>query len=323
MKEYEDIFNIFFTHPTKSIRGDVIRMKELKINKDKIYDPSSSLYDTHVSFNQTLNFKTKRKNSKNKDQEKENINSNTTTKITNSTQNESKEKFKYYISTNKNSFIHINDPNFGTNDKDLMGLIELMNEPPLKINGYSKIIEEETRKVYKKQREGYDIILIKCYAKIPYNKDIIFEAISNLEIRKKWDNVFSELKVVNHNGENGAEILYMIIKSPVFFVSDRDFIQQRKVWKNFPTKNSHILHFISVETPECPISEKCVRAETVISGYYMQDDPENPGHSILGVLSQTDVKGYIPVYLVNKFAPKSTRNWIKNLYKGCKMVAGY
>ena len=31
-----------------------------------------------------------------------------------------------------------------------MGLVELMNEPPIKENGYSKIIEEETKKVYKK-----------------------------------------------------------------------------------------------------------------------------------------------------------------------------
>ena len=236
---------------------------------------------------------------------------------------QTKEKFKYYIHTDYNSFIYINDPNYGTNDKDLMGLVELMNEPPIKENGYSKTIEEETKKVYKKHREGYDIILIKCQAKLPYNKDVIFEAIANLEIRKKWDNVFSELKVINNNGENGAEILYMIIKSPVFFISDRDFIQQRKVWKNFPTDKSHMLHFISVETPECPVTKKYVRAETIISGYYIQDDPDKPGHSILGILSQTDIKGSIPIYLVNKFAPGSTKNWIKSLYKGCKIVAGY
>ena len=155
---------------------------------------------------------------------------------------------------------------------------------------------------------------------MPYSKDVVFEAISNLDIRKQWDSVFSELKVVNHEGENGAEILFMIIKSPVFFISNREFVQQRKMWKNFPSNKSHILHFISVENDECPPSKKNVRAETVISGYYMQDDPDNPEHSILGVLSQTDLKGNIPHVLVNKFAPKSSKNWVKSLLKGCEIV---
>ena len=66
--------------------------------------------------------------------------------------------------------------------------------------------------------------------------------------------------------------------------------------------------------------KKNVRAETVISGYYMQDDPEEPDSCILGVLSQTDLKGNIPHVLVNQFAPKSSKNWVKSLYKGCDIV---
>lgn len=64
--------------------------------------------------------------------------------------------------------------------------------------------------------KDYPVILIKCLAQIPYSKDVVFEAIANLEIRKKWDSVFSELRVVNHEGEKGAEILFMIVKSLYF-----------------------------------------------------------------------------------------------------------
>ena len=50
----------------------------------------------------------------------------------------------------------------------------------------------------------------------------------------------------------------------------------------------------------------------------MQDDPQEPGHSILGVLSQTDLKGNIPHFLVNKFAPKTEYNAIKlNIFFNC------
>ncbi len=193
-----------------------------------------------------------------------------------------------------------------------------MNEIPNKENGYTKVIDDKTAKIYKKHTEGCDVILVKCFAKIPYNKDIVFESIANLDIRKQWDSVFSDLRVVNHNGENGAEILYMVIKSPVFFVSDRDFIQQRKMWKNFPTNNSHVLHFIGKETPECPVNKKLVRGDTIISGYFISDDLENPGHSNLIILTQTDIKGNVPVFLVNKFAPRSSKSWVKSLINGCK-----
>ena len=226
--------------------------------------------------------------------------------------------YKFTIKTQSDSLIKFPGNEYKTDDKDLKTLVDLMNEKPTKEMGYSQVIDEKMAKIYKRHSEGTDVILIKCIAHIPFPKDIIFEAIANLDIRKSWDSVFSELKVVNHNGENGAEILYMIIKSPVFLVEDRDFVQQRKMWRNFPSQNSHILHFISVESADCPRKKKLTRAETIISGYYILDDPEREGESILGILSQTDIKGSIPVWLVNKFAPKSSKGWVKSLLKGCQ-----
>jgi hypothetical protein len=45
-----------------------------------------------------------------------------------------------------------------------------------------------------------------------FNKDEIFEAISNVNIRKDWDKVFSEFKIVESNEADGSEVLYMSIK---------------------------------------------------------------------------------------------------------------
>ena len=230
--------------------------------------------------------------------------------------------YKYHILTDKNSFIQLPDSNFGTNDKDLKTLIDLFNEKPTSDLGYSQEINEPDIKAYKKLEEGKDIVLIKSISNIPYNKDIIFEAIANLELRKKWDKSFEELKIVNNDGENGAEILYMIIKPPVFFITARELVQQRKIWKNFPTTNSHIMHFVSVDNPACPPNKKYVRAKTIISGYYIQDDPNKQGCSIVGSLSQTDVGGEIPVSIINKFAAKGSKDWVKNLKEGCKIVSG-
>ena len=304
---YSDCFNIYFSIP-KSIKGDDLGIREIKICKNKLYTPKTDKNNKLNTIKNQNSFKDSKSNSNNdKDEKSESI--------------KPQDTFKYTIYTTPNSFIYIPESlEYHTNDKDLKQLIDLMNEPMTKEFGYSNVVDDKTCKVFKRMVEGIPVILIKCVANIPYSKDIVFEAIANLDIRKQWDSVFSELRVVNYEGENGSEVLYMVVKSPVFIVTDREFVQQRKMWKNFPTTNSHILHFISLENPSCPLNKKYVRAETIISGYYMQDDPEIPGHSILGVLSQTDLKGNIPHFLVNKFAPKASRGWVKSLVKGCKIV---
>ena len=311
---YNKIFNNIEISIPKGIKGDINEVKDIKIGR--IYVPKTLRIKHNNGNDITKKIESKEKQPLIKKKSIDNV-----TDEINTQRPEIKEEFKYCISTKKNDLIYIPDnENYRTNDKDLKQLIDLLNEPTTKDFGYTNVINEKKCKVYKRLVEGIPVILIKALAHLPYSKDVVFEAIANLDIRKQWDSVFSELRVVNHNGENGAEILYMIIKSPVFVVKNRDFVQQRKIWRNFPTTKSHMLHFISIDTPDCPVNKKCIRAETVISGYYMQDDPEDPEHTLLGVLSQTDIKGDIPVFLVNKFAPKSSKSWITSLKKGCEIV---
>ena len=242
-------------------------------------------------------------------------------KINNSTLEEGKikkKKYKYHIRTNKRSLIKLPEEIYGTDDKELKQIIDVINEEPIEENGYQKVINESKTKIFKKVIPGYDVILIKTLCQIPFNKDIIYEAIANLEIRKKWDSSFSELKIINEKKDNkNVELLYMIIKSPSLITKDRDNVQQRKIWKNFPNNNSHILHFTSIDSPQFPKSKKYIRANTIISGYYIEDIPgENKSNLI--IVSQTDVGG--PNWLINKVAPKASKNWVNNLIKGCNMI---
>ena len=242
-------------------------------------------------------------------------------KINNSTLEEGKikkKKYKYHIRTNQRSLIKLPEEIYGTDDKELKQIIDVINEEPIEENGYQKVINESETKIFKKVIPGYDVILIKTLCQIPFNKDIIYEAIANLEIRKKWDLSFSELKIINEKKDNkNVELLYMIIKSPSLITKDRDNVQQRKIWKNFPNNNSHILHFTSIDSPQFPKSKKYIRANTIISGYYIEDIPgENKSNLI--IVSQTDVGG--PNWLINKVAPKASKNWVNNLIKGCNMI---
>lgn len=103
-------------------------------------------------------------------------------------------------------------------------------------------------------------------------------------------------------------------------MSDRDFVQKRKIWKEFPDKSSTILHFKSVDHKDCPIYKNVIRAETIISGYYIKTLSVNPPKTFLSIISQNDVKGKIPTYLVNKVSQTAPKDWVKSLLKGCEIV---
>lgn len=73
-------------------------------------------------------------------------------------------------------------------------------------------------------------------------------------------------------------------------VADREFVQQRKIWRNFPDEKSHCIHFKSVDHNDVPYKKKVVRAETIISGYYMSTMSIDPPKTRLISVSQTDIK---------------------------------
>lgn len=56
-------------------------------------------------------------------------------------------------------------------------------------------------------------ILIKANSIIDgFTKDEVFQAIADVKIRKEWDKVFSEFKIVDNNDNEGFEVLYMSLK---------------------------------------------------------------------------------------------------------------
>lgn len=97
-----------------------------------------------------------------------------------------------------------------TDDIDLKYLIDLLNEN-IKTN-WKSVMNLEHLKIYKKSVKGNPTILLKTYAEIRgYTKDEVFEAITDVSIRKEWDKIFSEFKVIENNKDEG-EYLYMSIK---------------------------------------------------------------------------------------------------------------
>lgn len=100
----------------------------------------------------------------------------------------------------------------------------------------------------------------------------------------------------------------------------RDLVQRRRIYHGFPDSTSKLIHFKSVESQKCPVNTTYVRAHTFISGYLIVKKETEPSKANVYVVSQTDIGGAIPKFLVNAVSVKAPKDWITNLNKGCEMV---
>lgn len=77
-------------------------------------------------------------------------------------------------------------------------------------------------------------------------KEIVFKALYDTEIRQQWDKLFHQFEVVEHHEDIMHTVLYYVIKAPIG-ISNRDFLQLRKVIHDFPKKGVTYMHFKSIE----------------------------------------------------------------------------
>lgn len=132
----------------------------------------------------------------------------------------------------------------------------------------------------------------------------------------EWDKVCKDFRLIEKN-EDGSEIIYMAIQPPISILSPKDFVQKRKVWKNFQDDDSILFYFKSVTHPSCPVNKKYIRAEAVLSGYYMKTISTSPERTLFYGIVHNDIKGNIPVWVTNHIAPKFPKEWINALKNGC------
>jgi hypothetical protein len=68
----------------------------------------------------------------------------------------------------------------------------------------------------------------------------------------------------------------------------RDFVQKRSYLIDYPKKKNIMMQIESVEHPHVPPIKGFVRARTLISGYLIRTDENNPKNVKLEMVSQTD-----------------------------------
>jgi len=91
-------------------------------------------------------------------------------------------------------------------------------------------------------------------------------------------------------------------------VSDRDLVQHCWVKNDETTKTTYIIG-INGDHVNTPAKPKVVHAESKLSGIIIWQDEQDITSSVLVTVSQTDMKGLIPSFIVNGVFAKTTDSW--------------
>ena len=156
-------------------------------------------------------------------------------------------------------------------------------------------------------------VLVRAYATIPgVTIENVFYNIFNPTRRQTWDTNFANIELLPKTDSYECEVLYCVLQSP-FGVTPRDFLQYRKAEAASPKCLTILMR--SAEHELKPVIHGCIRAESHISGYVIR---ETPTGASLFIMSQTDVKGLIPKWIVNMMAAKAPAQWVNNLMRSCE-----
>jgi hypothetical protein len=157
-------------------------------------------------------------------------------------------------------------------------------------------------------------VLVRGYATLPDTLvSNVFYQIMDTKLRPTWDKNFDRFLLVPHANDDQCEILYCTLYAP-FGVTPRDFLQYRR---SVVEPGLAMIMMRSAEHPDKPPVPGFIRAESLISGYVIRQKGPN---CELFLMSQTDIRGLIPKWMVNMVAAKAPAQWVDNLVKSCNKL---
>ena len=127
--------------------------------------------------------------------------------------------------------------------------------------------------------------MVKCVASLPrIPKHTVFEALADIHIRKKWDEVLSNLTIIEENFNESTCIFYYNIKSPSFMQS-REVIVSSKVMTDFLRDGVLALHHKTIDHPDYPENpEKFIRVKQKINAFTFEELTDMQGTMITWIV---------------------------------------
>lgn len=190
-------------------------------------------------------------------------------------------------------------------DPAIVAAVELIEETT--DEGWETIKSTPALSIYRKKTGDSPVAIIKAKVQIPnVSIEDIMTVIWDVSVRVTWDSVMKGFRDVEVMSSDRG-IIYFYVKPPVPFIAARDFVQIRCRQK---LGEDWVIAYKSVERADCELPAGYIRGETRISGYKIAKRGEV---CEVDFISQTDIKGSIPVGLLNTIAPLRAQEWIKKM----------
>ena len=90
--------------------------------------------------------------------------------------------------------------------------------------------------------------------------ETVLKCLNDFNIRKTFDTLYAEGKLVSEKKEDPEVYIYYLLLKMGFVFSNRDFVVQKKVWKDYKgNKGHHLIHICSTNHSDYPEKSNPVR----------------------------------------------------------------
>jgi len=140
--------------------------------------------------------------------------------------------------------------------------------------------------------------------------EVVYDVLYDIDERIKWDSGGKDMQVVEKISDN-LDVIYFWAKAPPGF-SNREFLQSR--YFRIDSDGTHFICYRSVKHDKFPETKSKVRAYTQLSGYVIR--PAEGGCRVT-FLSNNDIKGTCPGWVINLLAGFFMKKWLIVLRNAC------
>jgi hypothetical protein len=90
--------------------------------------------------------------------------------------------------------------------------------------------------------------------------ETVLKCLNDYNIRKTFDTLYNDGKLISEKLENPEVYVYYLFLKMGFVFSNRDFVVQKKLWKDYKgNKDHHLIHIASINHPDYPEKSDPVR----------------------------------------------------------------
>ncbi len=145
------------------------------------------------------------------------------------------------------------------------------------------------------------------------------KAISDINIRAKWDKFLGGIEVLEHNKETDQTYFRFNVNVPSH-MQKREAVLVRKVLKDFPKLNETTIIQKSAQHARCPEDHKTsVRIQMRLNGMIIEDDSSHKGTKISWILAN-DLKGSLPNSMLYNMHINYQVEFMDQLSKACGLI---